>query len=96
MIMLKKLYTKLNKLSLSLIKNRRTKFIRRNEDSLLNKYKKRRSEDNLKLVQKTINNLIKNNEKVSFASVASNSGLSRSYLYNNHEIRATIKSYINY
>lgn len=59
----------------------------------LEKYRSKRSETCKKRAKKTIKSMLKDKASITFSSVAKKSGLSRSYLYKNTDIREIIMSY---
>lgn len=58
----------------------------------LKKYRKNISEEYIEIVKQAIDELIKNKEAITFVTVARTSGLCRSFLYTNKNIRETIMS----
>lgn len=54
---------------------------------------KEKSEQKQQMVLDTINEMIKNEEKITFYSVYQKAGVSKSFVYNNEEIRQLIESH---
>lgn len=71
--------------------NSRTAAINRNTDGL-KAFAQKKKEATLQKVNKSIQKLIKDKAKINFNSVSTESGVTKTYLYNNHEIRERIET----
>jgi hypothetical protein len=55
-------------------------------------YSKKKKEDTIEKVEQAIKQLIKKNERINFNTVTTAKGVSKSYLYNQPELRERIES----